>query len=573
MRRLILVLLTMTCSLLCLGGAAQAVEPKGNVLILFGNEYSLYSPAELGPYDNDRDYEGYFDSKIYYEYANKVFVPVGRTAADHYVSETGDYWSGNFLNWVTMSNVDLVRKIMTGGRRSVDTKHKNALERAFIKVHPWNKKYAGADMPRLVPAAYANATNRFVNVERTLEVFDASKRSIGGPFVLSVEVCNPGFLDPTCRQYGYGVNRNYKPEGMLQRSAPLANFGLMTYSFAPEHNPHGGVLRVPLGSIVGEFSTDNGRLLPGNGIINMINADEYTGWGPLAEMYYDALRYLKGNEAAQAAYCGGEILKDGGYPVYGCDSRQPWVDPVTDPCQRQQILMISDGYPSKDYDDLPGSAFNPGYVDAPAGFGANFPYNPDVSALTDQVGDAEGITNSVQMYGNYLGYEKDWCKQGFIPNLSRVYGLCPDEIQSFGSFYLPGLVHQAFTGDLRPDLPGRQKIWTKALVAGTGDSLPKMNPVWLAAKYGYYFDRNKNFLPDLGEFADVYDGQEDLYGLGYAEEGLGGLSTFVRPSDVDGVCGLVDDSDGDGIVDGDDRCPNDPTNGTDNNGVCVSSGL
>lgn len=95
------------------------------------------------------DYYGYFDSfKCYtYDTTNRVFNPVRvttnkqcNTAATAASART---WSGDFLNYVTMSRMDTLRKVLFGGYRSTDTATATVLERVFIPqdAHTWGKEY------------------------------------------------------------------------------------------------------------------------------------------------------------------------------------------------------------------------------------------------------------------------------------------------------------------------------------------------------------------------------------------------------------------------------------------------
>ena len=57
-------------------------------------------------------------------------MPVGNATGTnrHYCDGTlGDAWSGNFLNWATMTRIDIVRKILYGGRREVDVAGRTVL--------------------------------------------------------------------------------------------------------------------------------------------------------------------------------------------------------------------------------------------------------------------------------------------------------------------------------------------------------------------------------------------------------------------------------------------------------------
>jgi len=504
MFRLIQVIFILLVFLCGLQGAvfAEVVPFKGNAnaLILFSNEWTAYTHGYVNEpyYNNSRDYYGYFDPNKYYEYQkNAGFAPVGATS-NHYVPQVetmaGDFWSGNFLNWATMSNADLVRKTFTGGKRSKDTSKQTRLQRADISSRPWRVRYTGADLSRLVPLVYADPSYVFHNAGTTLFVTTASGNVISDHFEVEVEVCVSSMLENNCRIYG----DHFKPDGLLQLNSE-GNFGLMSYSASQA--TEGGILRVPIGPIVKEFSSKSGTFTPQKGIINFINNFDHKGWSPLAEMYYEALRYLKGNEAGQSVYCGEGLVSEGKFPVYGCDSRKPWVDPFTSSLQHTSIIIVSDEYPSKDLNSVPGSYFNPTYVDQPMSFGMNAPYNPDVAGLTRLVGDAEGVTGTQQMVavGNYR------CRMETVTDLASVSGICPSEPQSEGTFNIAGLAYEAFTGDLRPDFEYRQIVQTFVLAYRGSQStfnspteLP-MSPLMLAAKYGSFGDLNGNGLPDLQE--------------------------------------------------------------------------
>ena len=96
-------------------------------------------------YKNSFEYAGYFDSYKCYQYDNtlKYFVPMSVTA-DKYCSGT-NLWSGNFLNWATMSRVDEVRKVLYGGLRAIDTATNTVLERSYLAndAHSFAKYYEG----------------------------------------------------------------------------------------------------------------------------------------------------------------------------------------------------------------------------------------------------------------------------------------------------------------------------------------------------------------------------------------------------------------------------------------------
>lgn len=109
-------------------------------------------------YDDSFEYYGYFHAERCYRYSDSdnAFEAVGVAGGtnDHYCSGTlDDAWSGNFLNWATMTRMDIVRKILYGGYRSTDTATATVLERAHLPgdAHAFAKYYNGADIDDLVP--------------------------------------------------------------------------------------------------------------------------------------------------------------------------------------------------------------------------------------------------------------------------------------------------------------------------------------------------------------------------------------------------------------------------------------
>lgn len=126
------------------------------VMLVLGRDHKLYYEAyndasdlnEDGVLDitykpDQIDYYGYFDSYKYYSYssANGRFEPAGVTADKK--APAGSFWSGDFLNYLTMSRMDAIRKVLYGGYRYADTATETVLARAYIPqdAHSWGKEY------------------------------------------------------------------------------------------------------------------------------------------------------------------------------------------------------------------------------------------------------------------------------------------------------------------------------------------------------------------------------------------------------------------------------------------------
>src|SRR3954469_8737560 len=112
---------------------ANRVPPK--VMLTLSKDQQLYKKAYNDYSDLDGDgvpettykhsvtYYGYFDPVKCYSYVNARFEPQSITTyavtvngktqpGSAYCDDSTGRWSGNFLNWVSMSRMDAVRKLL-----------------------------------------------------------------------------------------------------------------------------------------------------------------------------------------------------------------------------------------------------------------------------------------------------------------------------------------------------------------------------------------------------------------------------------------------------------------------------
>lgn len=305
----------------------QSVPPLN--MIVMGRDHKLYYEAYNDASDLDGDgvldirykpsidYYGYFDSYKCYAYSSGIFEPQGVTSN----KQCSGQWSGDFLNYLTTSRIDALRKVLYGGNRSsdpTDSSGATVLERSHIPqdAHSWGKEYTsvatdGYDIsnytPYNIPTSgrhlFANTTLintstpllrvvlnqpyriwEWVSIERPVAGSKAV-RGDSGPTInnitnltVRVRVCQDSIgLEDNCRQYPNGA---YKPIGLLQEFGENDSmyFGLLTGSYAK--NTSGGVLRRPLGSITNEVNTNNGTFDTSfQGIIHTLSQLRTTGFG------------------------------------------------------------------------------------------------------------------------------------------------------------------------------------------------------------------------------------------------------------------------------------------------------
>ena len=120
-----------------------------NVLFSLSVEFPTANTAAYqgsNDYSASETYLGIFDPVKCYAYnsSNNYFSPAA-AATSHSCSSN---WSGNFLNWATMTGLDEFRYAMTGGNRFIDTASLTVLERAYQSGQGGtsnftNKTYAG----------------------------------------------------------------------------------------------------------------------------------------------------------------------------------------------------------------------------------------------------------------------------------------------------------------------------------------------------------------------------------------------------------------------------------------------
>ncbi|MDO6563628.1 PilC/PilY family type IV pilus protein [Amphritea sp. 1_MG-2023] len=285
---------------------------------LFFKAYSDYQDLDGDgaidtSYNHSFDYYGYFDSYKCYSYSSKRFDPVSLTA-DKYCS--GSQWSGNFLNWASMTRIDTVRRILYGGLRSTDTASVTILERSYLPndAHSFAKYFSDtAELPKLTPFTASNAPSGITICNTTVSsttwsqyVTDAplmrvakgdyalwsanerwqcrwneEKAAASGynngndsatsglgsessspsrvsqglgevDYVARVKVCDSSLIGT--EDCKQYPDGNYKPVGVLQSYGDegAVDFGLLSGSYSK--NKSGGVLRKNISSIVDEVN-------------------------------------------------------------------------------------------------------------------------------------------------------------------------------------------------------------------------------------------------------------------------------------------------------------------------------
>ena len=145
---------------------------KPMLMLVASKDHTLFSPMFTDFEDLDGDgiidvtfkpdfkYYGYFDASKCYLYQNSQFEPdtTATVTSGRYVCGGASQWSGNFLNWATMTRLDTVRKMLYGGQRSTDSATATVLQIARLArdSHSFVKYYNGTDIRDYTPFTTAN---------------------------------------------------------------------------------------------------------------------------------------------------------------------------------------------------------------------------------------------------------------------------------------------------------------------------------------------------------------------------------------------------------------------------------
>ena len=531
-----------------MGGAAYA-DQKDNPPGCSGR--SNHGGGSVGDcYFSSYEYLGLFDPDKCYNYKNGKFVPTN-PASNHRCS---GQWSGNFLNWASMTAIDIFIWTMTGGNRVVDAK-RTVLERARAHINrSWYPIKYLANPSGAAPFGGSIFITNYNAGGYSFKVGSTRGGDEHGTYNVKVRVCNPNKgLEKNCKAYTWTDGSTiYKPEGLIQRYADKMRFGVFAYTNDNDQSRDGGVLRAPM-AYVGEKEMDNSGNLGANtrpevdsstgqfhsnplgdssgnsGIINYINKfhkDGYKAYDPIGEMYYEVIRYFK-NIGRTPEYADG--APGGSFPVY-----KNWNDPIQFHCQKNFVVAINDSNPWLDK-RLPGTFFTcdkAATVGMPTTFKAGDCGQPshadssiNVAALTQQVGQMEGLHTNWQSNDSTgadgVGYVAgvstgagQCATAKTVSDLGKVMGTCPYPPKE-NAYYVAGLAYYANTTDLRPSMGGDQRLNNFFIDTREYNLNPlsgNRNMLYLAGKYGGFTDLNGNGQPDLqAEWDADGDGEPDNF--------------------------------------------------------------
>lgn len=549
-----------------MGGAAYA-DQAGNPSGCGAGTYSTPRPSVGGDavgvcYIPTHEYLGYFNPNKCYTYSSGQFNPSGATGANHTCASK---WSGNLLNWATMTAIDMFVWTMTGGNRVVDSTNETVIRRARKQNNdswfPHKLLNASYNVAPSSVTPYSDSSIFIKNTDWGMEIGTTRNGNDKATLNVKVRVCDStAGLEANCKAYTSGATTYYKPEGLIQKNADKMRFAVTSYLNDGSQSRDGGVLRSKMKHVGPTYATSTGAtnntlkefgtdgLLINNpdgasgynsGVINYINKFSDAGYkshDPIGELYYESLRYFK-NLGPTPEYHDNWTSYAGGFNVV-----TTWDDPIQYSCQKNFIVGINDANPWLDK-RLPGTYFTcakAGATGLPGSFTAsdcdppdNADGDIDATALTNAVGALEGLNGAVwtdtgswtsgpasgtnDSVGFIAGVAADAgsCTTKTVTSLGEVMGTCP-ATQKQNSYYIAGLAHYANTQDIRSDLTGKQTVSSFFIDTQEYNANPLDGPknmLWLAGKYGGFKDSNGDGNPNVSKTTARAEWDADADGL------------------------------------------------------------
>jgi len=189
--------------------------------------------------------------------SDEYFKPT-RTVTDRSCSSSNNEFSGNFMNWASMTALDQFRAAMVGGARLVDTVGPNAqtlltrthrISWPFVTKRISSTPLSGFDTAPSTVTPFSGETTLVIRNNSANQIrFEKPNGDLLGEFSVIVEVCNSSVgIEENCVEYSDDTGTIsgvwHKPEGVMQRNASNMRFALLTYTGENTNERNGGVLR------------------------------------------------------------------------------------------------------------------------------------------------------------------------------------------------------------------------------------------------------------------------------------------------------------------------------------------
>ncbi|UCC12471.1 MAG: hypothetical protein JSW02_02745 [candidate division WOR-3 bacterium] len=407
----------------------QVVKP--NILFSLDMTGSMWWRAAYtvngGQYDPDIDYYGYFYSDTNYYYASSRFWKEG-----HEPGGALGPFPGNIMNWAIMSRVDILRKVLVGGKGEPSQEWPKHTLEPQGSGRGWpcyiNATVNGSSVGYMFEAYTADA-DWWIRIRQVSPVSGATWVTLDRPIPTNERYHNK--IDvPAGDPYGMG--------GVLRQIADKDNDGNFD-----EEAPRVAIQYFSAWSenfqIARQFwESDGQQAVSAEAFMNDVNNKMPGGNTPVGKAVFDAACYFS--------------YVDPYYNAFLCEGRGHWKDPyytgqgyTLQPvwCRKSFVVMLGDGESNSDdpavntYALLPDGPFNRPLYDYDADYNSNdtrshpgddYAYYAHITDLRPDLEDMQSVTfYSIFCFGEGDALFEEIAKDGGFDDLNNDNVPQPEE--------------------------------------------------------------------------------------------------------------------------------------------------
>ena len=475
-------------------------------------------------------YDGYFDNRKCYSYStvDELFTPSAKQDANGSCLSATD-WSGNLLNWLTMSNIDQFRSVLTGGTRdnfttlaasgAGDSTTSTVLIRSFsdrnaggsitvvknfiagtagMPINGGGTLYARSGGYGSKFIVRSNTTFADMSAAQQRDTCSGNGATFGTCFNVRIRACLPVGTGANAVGLEANCNTSYsgaaKPEGLIQQYANNMRFSAHGYLNETGVDRNGAVLRSAMKSVGSLAVTASGTSVVNtaaewNSVTGVIYRNPDATDATASNVQDSGLINYLNKFGYTAGYKGNDPVSELYYATLA------YLRGVSVPDDYSNNLTAArlDGFPAITGNSLKANGTRDPIISSCQknfilGIGDIYTHcdgNLPGSTLASNCPAGNGIFTdpsglNVDTLWNTVAGLEGISPTGWIGGSSR------------GTPYMAGLAHWANTNDIRSDISGTQTVstyWVDVLengngVATVGLASLRKSQFWLAAKYG-----------------------------------------------------------------------------------------
>ena len=309
--------------------------------------------------DETTEYYGYFNPDYFYEYSSGKFVlkykkvsysgtpgTDGTWAVEDLGGSSstltnagivsGSLWDGNWLNWLSMRRIDVLRKALIGGK--VDSRddadnqvNETEVTSKYVFIKQFNSTGDQATTPYNGNYYYTIRDGKIYVVDGTSGSIETYLNNVvQGTSLSTSTVANFNVHVQKSQTHDSDAYYNSNLAGVMHKLENDVRWGNASFNIGTGTGESGAIITNTIGT---SLST----------IVTSLEGGSLNTWTPLAESYYTAIQYFR-QEAPDSS-----LDYDTADVPIATDADDPWYNgSVFVPCAKSFVILLTDGTSTKD---------------------------------------------------------------------------------------------------------------------------------------------------------------------------------------------------------------------------------